>query len=75
MTIADRFKQIPWNKKIAALRIMMDLNQQELADKVGTTQRVIYLWESGKSNPRNLSKKAICRALGIEEEELFDKVN
>lgn len=75
MTIIDRFAQITWSKKITVLRTMMGLNQQELADKVGTTQRVVYLWESGRANPRGTSKKAICNALEITEAELFGQAN
>ena len=71
MAIEEKFKAVSWNKKIIILRTIMDLTQTELADKIGTTRKNVWLWESGKTDPRKISKRAICRALESTEEEIF----
>ncbi len=71
MTLTEKFNRTPWNTKIALLRMMLGLSQQELADKIGTTRKNVYLWEQGKTEPRNVSKRAICNALGSTEQEIF----
>ena len=73
MAIEEKFKATPWNKKIIILRTIMNLTQVELADKIGTTRKNIWLWEAGKTDPRKISKRAICRALDSTEEEIFGK--
>jgi DNA-binding transcriptional regulator YiaG len=75
MTLLERFQKLTWSKKIKLLRESFELNQQEFADKVGTTQKNVALWEKGKTNPRGMSRKAICRALETTEEEIFGKVS
>lgn len=75
MTIQDRFNKTAWNTRIITLRIMMGLNQQQLADRIGTTRKNIYLWEQGKTEPRNVSKRAICNALESTEQEIFGKAS
>jgi len=71
MLLAERFESLTWRRKIAILRQMFGLNQQEFADKVGTTQKNVALWETGNTSPRGMSRKAICRALEATETEIF----
>ena len=71
MSIEQKFKSVAWNKKIIILRTMMGLTQEELAEAIGTTKKNIWLWETGKTDPRKVSKRAICRALESTEEEIF----
>ena len=53
--------------------IMIDfnLNQSQLADKIGLKQSQISEWLKGKSKPGYDSIKAICIALGISADRLF----
>jgi DNA-binding XRE family transcriptional regulator len=53
----------------------MGLSQQQLADKIGTTRKNVYLWEMGKTEPRSISKKAICNALEVQESDLFGQAS
>lgn len=47
--------------------IMIDfnLNQSQLAEKIGLKQSQVSEWLKGKSKPGYDSLRAICRALGI----------
>lgn len=53
--------------------IMIDfnLNQSQLADKIGLKQSQISEWLKGKSKPGYDSIKAICVALGISADRLL----
>jgi ribosome-binding protein aMBF1 (putative translation factor) len=72
MKLKDEIDKVPWNIKMMIARILLGLNQQEAADKIGTTQAMIWRWESGKSTPREASRKAIARAYKVNYSELFD---
>ena len=45
--------------------IEQDLNQTELAVKIGLKQSQVSEWLKGKSKPGYDSLKSICRALGV----------
>lgn len=47
---------------IAAARMHAGLTQQELAERVGTTQSVVSRWESGGSRPSTKSMQRIAEA-------------
>ena len=53
--------------------IMIDfnLNQSQLADKIGLRQSQISEWLSGKSKPGYDSIKAICLALDVSADRLL----
>jgi DNA-binding XRE family transcriptional regulator len=50
--------------QILRLRIERGLTQEQLADKVGTTQSTIARLESGKANPSLLTLERVAAALG-----------
>ena len=50
--------------QIVRLRIMQGLTQQELADRVGTTQSSIARLESGKAKPSLSFLERVAAALG-----------
>lgn len=50
---------------IAEWREEKDLTQQELADKLGTSDVTISRWETRKRKPDNDAQEAIAEVLGI----------
>ncbi|MBO8183641.1 MAG: helix-turn-helix transcriptional regulator [Archaeoglobus sp.] len=71
MTILFQIQQIPWYKRIEILRTIKGWTQEKAAEMCGTTQKVYWLWENGKSYPRLNSKRAIARAFGVSVNEIF----
>jgi transcriptional regulator with XRE-family HTH domain len=71
LTLHKAIENLPWNKRLEVLRIAFGLTQTEAAELCGTTQKVYWLWESGKSYPRNNSRKAITTAFGVKMDEIF----
>jgi len=57
------------NLKIA--RVLVDLTQQQLAEKVGVTRQTISLIEQGKYNPSLRLCLNICYAVGKTLDEVF----
>lgn len=55
-------------ERIKLLRKNVNLTQQELAEKVGTTQNVITNYERGNRNPTGPVLKNICHALNANED-------
>ena len=51
--------------------IDFNLNQSQLADKIGLKQSQISEWLKGKSKPGYDSIRAICVALGISADRLL----
>lgn len=47
------------------------LTQQQLADRMGTTDVTISRWETGKRRPDDDARVAIAEALGIDPLDLF----
>ncbi len=37
----------------------------ELAEKVGVSEPCVYLWEAGKTRPRDSNLTALCKALRL----------
>lgn len=58
-------------KFIAKLRNEKDLTQQELANKIGVTDRAISNWENGRRMPDLSLIKSLCDELGITINELL----
>ena len=52
-------------KFILELRKEKNMTQQELADKIGVTDRAISKWENGRGMPDLTLMKPLCRELGI----------
>ena len=48
------------------------MTQEQLAQKIGTTQDTISLWELGKSKPDFDSIRQLCIIFGISADELLE---
>lgn len=58
-------------KFILELRKEKNMTQQELADKIGVTDRAISKWENGRGMPDLSLMKPLCKELGITINELL----
>ncbi len=59
------------NLKLKAARAMLDMSQQELADKVGVSRQTINAIEKGDYNPTINLCVSICKVLNKTLDELF----
>ena len=59
------------NLKFKAARALLDLSQQELADRVGVSRQTINAIEKGDYNPTIKLCIAICKVLNQSLDELF----
>ncbi|MCR5322730.1 MAG: helix-turn-helix transcriptional regulator [Lachnospiraceae bacterium] len=59
------------NLKLKAARALLDMSQQDLADKVGVSRQTINAIEKGDYNPTINLCIAICKALNKTLDELF----
>lgn len=59
------------NLKLKAARALLDLSQQELADRVGVSRQTINAIEKGDYNPTIKLCVAICKVLNQSLDELF----
>ena len=55
------------NQRIKQLRRILDLTQQDFAERVGMKQNSIALIESGKRNISNQAVLSICREFNVNE--------
>lgn len=69
------------NERIKKLRKVLDLTQQEFADKIGMKQNTIATYEMGRSIPSDQTIRSIHREFGVSEEwlkngigEMFENV-
>lgn len=60
-------------KKLRLYRLMSGKTQKQIAEKVGCTQALISMFESGRLIPGNKLRKALARALNKTEDEIFPK--
>ena len=58
-------------KFILELRKEKNMTQQELADKIGVTDRAVSKWENGRGMPDLSLMKPLCQELGITINELI----
>lgn len=65
------FEKLSWNKKLEVLRIMKSWNQEQAAEKCFTGQKTYWSWEKGAVYPRKNSRRAICQAFNVSEDEIF----
>lgn len=65
--------KILFSTNLRILRESADLTQQQLADKLQTTQRKISYWESGKIQPDLESLWAIADLFDITTDELIGR--
>ena len=59
------------NLKLKAARAILDMSQQELADKVGVSRQTINAIEKGDYNPTINLCISICKVLNKTLDELF----
>lgn len=59
------------NLKLKSARALLDMSQQELAQKVGVSRQTINAIEKGNYNPTVNLCIAICRTLGKTLDDLF----
>lgn len=55
------------NQRIKQLRRILDLTQQDFAERIGLKQNSIALIESGKRNISNQAVLSICREFNVNE--------
>ena len=55
------------NQRIKQLRRILDLTQQDFAERIGMKQNSIALIESGKRNISNQAVLSICRTFSVNE--------
>ena len=58
-------------KRMKALRVLGGLTQKDLAQKIGKSQQIISLIETGNFEPRGNLRKNIAKVLKTNPEELF----
>lgn len=66
--------RIQFSSNLRLLRESANLTQQQLADKLQTTQRKISYWESGKIQPDLESLWAIADLFDITTDELIGRM-
>lgn len=59
-------------QELVILRARESWTQQQLADKLETTQRTVAAWESGASVPRKTMQVRIAQVFGLPENYFFD---
>ena len=59
------------NLKLKAARALLDMSQQELADKIGVSRQTINAIEKGDYNPTIKLCIEICKTLNKTLDELF----
>ncbi|MCQ2431999.1 MAG: helix-turn-helix domain-containing protein [Clostridia bacterium] len=64
--------QITIGKFIARKRKELNLTQEQLAEKLGVSNKTISKWETGKSMPDYGIISSLCETLGITLPELMD---
>ena len=60
-------------ERVKATRLLLGMNQSELARASGLTRAAISRWETNPScNPRAMSALAVAKALGVSVENLLE---
>lgn len=76
MVFDEKYKNASWNKRMEALRVLSGMSRGELAEKIGTSSHIYNNWANARFTPIRTNRKAIARALGVPEEEIFgDKLS
>lgn len=60
------------SQELVILRARESWTQQQLANKLDTTQRTVAAWESGTSVPRKTMQVRIAKVFGLPENYFFD---
>ena len=59
------------HQRIRVLRILRNLKQWELAEKLGIDQQSISDWETGKHEPGYYYRRRIAEALDVEPKDIW----
>lgn len=59
-----------FGEKLRAMRLSLDMTQEELANKIGVQKQTISRYENSAREPNLKSAKLIANALGVSLEEL-----
>jgi len=62
-----------FGRRIASLRHLAHLRQQDVADRCHITVQAISKWERGKSCPNILMLDDLSSVLGVEIKDLFEE--
>ncbi|MGR6837876.1 helix-turn-helix transcriptional regulator [Aliivibrio wodanis] len=63
------------NERIKEFRLLENLKQDELAERVGVTQQTILKWEKGESEPKASQILKLAKALARPTVDLLDNVS
>jgi len=74
-TIQTFVQDMPWNKKIAILRLAKGWSQEKAANECGTTKKNYWIWESGKKYPRFNNRRCIAIAFGVPMIDIFGDIS
>lgn len=66
--------QLVTGKFIALKRKQKNLTQEQLAEKLGVSNKTISKWETGTSDPNTSNLIALAKLYGISAEELLKNV-
>lgn len=55
-----------------ALRILSGMSKDDLVEKIGTSTQIYNNWVRARFVPIKANRRAIAKALGVQEEEIFD---
>lgn len=67
----DENQMIIFAQRLKARRIELDMSQDDLADKIGTSKQVISRYETAKRSPKVSIANDIASALGVSINYLF----
>ena len=57
--------------KLKSVRKGKGISQSQLAEKIGTDQRIVSRWENGKQTPKPYQMQFIEDYFGVPKEEIF----
>lgn len=58
-------KKASLSRHLRDARIKRNLSVAEVAQRVGVTGPCVYLWETGKTRPRDANLTSLCRVLKL----------
>lgn len=56
------------NERIKKVRRMLDLTQQEFAERIGVKRNTVATYEMGRSEPSNAAVSLICKTFNVNED-------
>jgi len=62
-------------KNIKEQRELSQMTQAELADKLGVSNKLVWSWESNRTEPKAAHVQKMCEVFGCSEDELIKQIN